>query len=52
YISTGSLYLCSMAFLPLGLPSNNAFWAEPAADWTSKKIWNGVNVPADHAMSL
>ncbi|CAD5248965.1 conserved hypothetical protein [Imperialibacter sp. EC-SDR9] len=52
YISTGSLYLCSMAFLPLGLPPNNSFWSTPAADWTSKKIWNGVDVPADHAMSL
>jgi hypothetical protein len=52
YISTGSLYLCSMAFLPLGLPPNNSFWAAPASDWTSKKIWNGVDVPADHAMSL
>jgi len=52
YISTGSLYLCSMAFLPLGLAPTNAFWAAPAEDWTSKKIWAGQNLPADHAMSL
>src|SRR3954469_12379070 len=27
YISTGSLYLCSAVFLPLGLPSADAFWS-------------------------
>lgn len=52
YISTGSLYLCSMAFLPLGLSPSSNFWADPATAWTSKRIWQGENVPADHAMSL
>ncbi len=52
YISTGSLYLCSMAFLPLGLPPTNAFWADPTTDWTAKKIWQGENIPADHALNL
>lgn len=50
YINTGSLYLCMSGFLPLGLPADNAFWANPAADWTSKKAWNGINVKADHAI--
>ncbi len=50
YIVTGSLYLCSVGFLPLGLPADNAFWAAPAADWTSKKAWAGVNMPVDHAI--
>ncbi|MBE9583309.1 DUF2264 domain-containing protein [Mucilaginibacter sp. JRF] len=50
YISTGSLYLCSEAFLILGLPANNAFWIDKDADWTAKKIWNGEAVPADHAI--
>ncbi len=27
YISTGSLYLCAMALLPLGLPPADPFWA-------------------------
>src|SRR4029077_9260995 len=27
YISTGSLYLCSVAFLPLGLPASDSFWS-------------------------
>lgn len=49
YISTGSLYLCSVAFLPLGLPATDAFWTSPAQDWTAKKIWSGSDVPADHA---
>ncbi len=52
YISTGSLYLCSAVFLPLGLPKENVFWSEPDADWTEKKIWSGQNVRADHALSL
>jgi hypothetical protein len=50
YISTGSCYLCSAAWLPLGLPATDPFWAESAKPWTSKKAWNGENVAADHAM--
>lgn len=50
YISTGSCYLCSVAWLPLGLPSSDPFWAAPAAPWTAKKIWSGENVKADHAL--
>ncbi|WP_420150327.1 DUF2264 domain-containing protein [Spirosoma sp.] len=50
YISTGSLYLCSLAFLPLGLPASDPFWTSPAADWTAKKIWSGQDVKTDHAI--
>ncbi|UOR04947.1 DUF2264 domain-containing protein [Hymenobacter aerilatus] len=50
YISTGSLYLCTSAFLPLGLPSTDPFWSAPAQDWTSKKIWSGQDVKLDHAL--
>lgn len=50
YISTGSLYLCTVGFLPLGLPDTDAFWSSPATDWTAKKIWSGVDVPTDHAI--
>jgi hypothetical protein len=49
YITTGSLYLCSVGLLPLGLPANDPFWTSPAEDWTSKKLWNGVDLPVDHA---
>lgn len=50
YISTGSLYLCSEAFLALGLPAENPFWANPDAPWTMVKIWNGEDIKADHAL--
>jgi hypothetical protein len=51
YISTGSLYLCTVGLLPLGLPANDPFWTAPAEPWTQKKIWSGMDIPADHAYS-
>lgn len=51
YISTGSLYLCSQAFLLLGLPASDSLWQEKDADWTAKKVWKGEQVPIDHAIS-
>lgn len=50
YISTGSAYLCAAGLLPLGLPPADPFWADPPADWTAKKIWNGYDALADHAI--
>lgn len=50
YICCASLYLCTTAFLPLGLPSSAPFWSEPDTQWTSAKIWSGVNVKTDHAL--
>ncbi len=50
YITTGSLYLCSTGLLALGLPANDPFWTSPAEDWTSVKIWKGINMPADHSI--
>jgi hypothetical protein len=50
YISTGSLYLCAAAFLPLGLPPSDEFWAAAPTPWTSQLIWSGRSVPADHTM--
>ena len=35
YINTGSLYMCTAVFLPLGLPANHPFWTEPYSEWTS-----------------
>jgi hypothetical protein len=49
YISTGSLYLCLCGMLQLGLPADDPFWTAPAEPWTQKKIWSGVDIPADHA---
>jgi len=51
YISTGSLYLCAAAFLPLGLPPSGEFWSAPAMQWTPQMIWSGQSVPADHAIA-
>jgi hypothetical protein len=50
YISTGSLYLCTQAFLPLGLPSSDEFWSGPAVDWTSKKAYSGKEFRIDKAL--
>lgn len=51
YISTGSLYLCSEAFLMLGLPESDSFWQGKDEDWTAKKVYKGLLVPIDHAIS-
>jgi hypothetical protein len=49
YISTGSLYLCLMAFLPLGLPEADPFWCGADIKWTSRKVWGGDDFPFDKA---
>ncbi len=49
YISTGSLYLCAAGLLPLGLTPDDEFWNAPPQDWTARKAWSGINLPADHA---
>ncbi len=41
YISTGSSYLCTTAFLILGLNPEHSFWKDPYKDWTQKAIWAG-----------
>lgn len=50
YINTGSLYLCSMGMLALGLPAGNPFWSESYTEWTNLKAWNGIDVGADSAL--
>ena len=50
YISTGSLYLCSAALLPLGLPPSDPFWADDAKPWTSQQAYAGTDLMADHAV--
>jgi hypothetical protein len=50
YISSGSAYLCAVGLLPLGLPGSDPFWSAPAAPWTSKALWSGVDLPPDHAL--
>jgi hypothetical protein len=50
YISTGSLYMCTAAFLPLGLPPSDPFWTDPPAQTTWERAWSGSDLPADHAL--
>jgi hypothetical protein len=51
YTSTGSLYLATLGFLPLGLPANDPFWSEPFTDWTSKKAWNSQPFKKDYKVN-
>ncbi len=48
YTSTGSLYMATLGFLPLGLPADHKFWTEPAASWTSRKAWNSEPFKKDY----
>jgi hypothetical protein len=50
YISTGSLYLCSVAFLPLGLPVSDPFWSGAPEPSTQQRAWSGQPFPIDHAL--
>lgn len=50
YISTGSLYLCSVFFLPLGLSPENEFWTGEYMPWTNKKVWNGEKIKIDKSI--
>ncbi len=49
YTNNGSLYMASLAFLPLGLPASHPFWTDAPLPWTSKKAWDGEDFPQDHA---
>ncbi|MBP3827546.1 MAG: DUF2264 domain-containing protein [Prevotella sp.] len=48
YTNNGSLYMTSLAFMPLGLPANHLFWTAPAEPWTQVKAWNGQPFPKDY----
>ena len=48
YTNNGSLYMTSLAFLPLGLPATHPFWTDAAQEWTSCKAWSGKPFPKDH----
>lgn len=49
YTNNGSLYMASLAFLPLGLPADDPFWTDAPQAWTSKKAWEGEDFPRDHS---
>lgn len=50
YSNTGSLYITSLAFLPLGLPENHKFWTDPFTEWTQLKAWGGKPFAKDYAV--
>nr|WP_302831295.1 DUF2264 domain-containing protein [uncultured Bacteroides sp.] len=47
YLSTPCVYLCSLGFLPLGLPADASFWSDPPEPWTSVKAFSGEQFPID-----
>lgn len=49
YNNAGSPYLCTLIFLPLGLPATDAFWATPPEQWSAQKIWSGQDFKNDHS---
>lgn len=50
YVNTGSLYLCTTGFLPLGLPVTDEFWNSDDEKWTTVKMWEGIDKKADHRL--
>ena len=51
YTNNGSLYMTSLAFMPLGLPANHPFWTDAPQPWTQVKAWGGQPFPKDHRWS-
>ena len=51
YSNTGSMYITSLVFLPLGLSNENNFWKAPDEKWTQKKAWSGDVFPKDYAVN-
>ena len=51
YSNTGSMYLTSLAFLPLGLNAHHEFWTAPFTDWIQRKVWRrGQPFKKDHTV--
>ena len=48
YTNNGSLYMTTLAFMPLGLPADHPFWTDAAEPWTQVKAWGGQPFPKDH----
>lgn len=48
YTNNGSLYMTTLAFMPLGLPASHPFWTDAPQPWTQVKAWGGQPFPKDH----
>ena len=47
YTNNGSVYMTSLAFMPLGLSDDHPFWTDISQPWTQIKAWEGQNFPKD-----
>lgn len=48
YTSTGSLYMATLSFLPLGLSADHEFWTGAPVAWTAKQAWAGKGFAKDY----
>ena len=48
YTNNGSLYMTTLAFMPLGLDADHPFWTDAAQPWTQVKAWSNQPFPKDH----
>lgn len=51
YINHGSVYMCSTALLPLGLPSTDPFWSDINYPITQETIRNGDTILRDRPLN-
>ena len=51
-INSGSIYMCCAVFLALGLKLDDAFWTEPACEWTTVKAWSAQNTQKDQSIDF
>ena len=50
YVTTASLYMATLAFLPLGLPADDPFWSAPEEKSTWEKCFTGENLMEEIAI--
>jgi len=46
YNYTGSLYMCAIGLMHLGMPADSPFWTQKAEKWTQQRIWSGEDLPS------
>lgn len=50
YTNSGSMYITSESFLPLGLPATDSFWTSKEEAWTAKKAFVNSKFKKDYAV--
>lgn len=50
YVSYGSAYHICNFFLCLGISPEEEYWREDVSEWTSLRVFNGNEIPSDHAL--